>query len=255
MELTLVGPRPRMVRRVLGVAACLTVTAVAACNGTDRTATPDSPGAMAGDGSRSPQLPRPVTAFTAAEFQAFVSGLYFGGSEVADVSVADTGAPSDETAPRPVLIIEAMSDANDVSLADPGPNGTVIARLRNLQGNDNTFGTKPGAAFEYYVIVERGDEATGAAFQIVELTRAQNPTQRPVRVSGGTIRRCAEDEPPPAYSSARFGGCEHGATSASAKRTSFLGIRTLWAQGRGSAWVSCREGCCELTMATIAVDS
>lgn len=255
MKLTLVGPRPRTVRRALGVAACLTMTVVAACNVTDRSGTAEPGGSMAADGHRSPQLPKPVADYTGAEFQTFVSGLYFGGSEVGDVSVADTGAPSDETAPRPELIIEAMSTANDVSLADPGPNGTVIARLRNLRGNDNTFGTKPGAAFEYYVIVERGDEATGAAFQIVELTRAQNPTQRPVRVSGGTIRRCAEDEPPPAYSSARFGGCEHGARSASAQRTSFFGVRTLWAQGRGSAWVSCREGCCELTMATVAADS
>lgn len=255
MQLLMVGPPSRTVRRALGVAACLTVTAVAACNGTDRAATPGSPGTTTDEGRGSPRLPKPVTDYTSAEFQTLVSGLYFGGSDVTDVSVADTSAPSDETAPGAVLIIEAMSSANDVSLADPGPNGTIIARLRNLQGNDNTFGTKPGAAFEYYVIVERGDEATGAAVQIVELTRAQNPTQRPVRVSGGTIRRCAENEPPPAHSSARFGGCEHGATSASAQRTSFLGIRTLWAQGRGSAWVSCREGCCELTMATLAVDS
>lgn len=254
MQLLMVGPPSRGVRYALGVAACL-VAAVAACNGTDRTATPGPPASTAGDDRGSPRLPKPVTDYTSTEFQTFVSGLYFGGSEVTDVSVADTTAPSDEAAPGAVLIIEAMSSANNVSLADPGPNGTVIARLRNLQGNDDTFGTKPGAAFEYYVIVERGDDATGAAFQIVELTRAQNPTQRPTRVSGGTIRRCAEDEPPPAYSSARFGGCEHGDRSASAQRTSFLGIRTLWAQGRGSAWVSCREGCCELTMAAATVDS
>ncbi|HEX6251557.1 MAG TPA: hypothetical protein VFZ56_09010 [Gemmatimonadaceae bacterium] len=252
MKLTLVGTRPRMASRTLGVAVCLAATAMAACNGRDRPDTPRTAETTAAESHRSPRLPKPIGDYTSAEFQTFVSSLYFGGSEVTDVSVADT---TTETAPAAVLIIEAMSTANDVSLADPGSNGTVIARLRNLQGNDNTFGTKPGAAFEYYVIVERGTEATGAAFQIVELTRAQNPTQRPVRVSGGTIRRCAEDEPPPAWSSARFGGCEHGERSASARRTSFFGVGTLWAQGRGSAWVSCREGCCELTMATTVVDS
>ena len=248
MQLLMVGPPSRNVTRALGIAACLTVTAVAACNGTDRTATPGSPSA----GRSSPRLDKPISDYTSAEFQTVGSGLYFGGSEVDSASVADTSIAAPGGA---VLIIEAMSTGNDVSLADPGPNGTIIARLRNLKGNDGTFGTKPGAAFEYYVIVESGGNSDSTAFQIVELTRAQDPTQRPSKVSGGTIRRCDRNESAPSYSSARFGGCEHGARSASAQRTSFLGIRTLWAQGRGSAWVSCREGCCELTVATVAADS
>jgi hypothetical protein len=251
MQLLMVGSRSRRLRRALSLTACVVPAMLAACNGTERT-TADS-AQPAGHGRGSPVLSKPVADYTSAEFQTVVSELYFGGSTVADVSVADTSGAT-EAPPAAVLIIEAMSSANDVSLADPGANGTVIARLRNLQGNDNTFGTKPGAAFEYYVIVERGTEAGSSTFQIVELTRAQNPTQRPTKVSGGTIRRCAEDEPPPEYSSARFGGCEHGDTAGS-KRTSFLGVKTLWAQTRGSAWVSCREGCCELTMVTVTADS
>lgn len=252
MQLPMVGSRSRRLRRALSLTACLVSAMLAACDGTERT-TADS-AQPAGHGRGSPVLTKPVADYTSAEFQAVVSELYFGGSTVANVSVADTSGLTDETAPRAVLIIEAMSSANDVSLTAPGANGTVIARLRNLQGNDNTFGTKPGAAFEYYVIVERGTDAGSSTFQIVELTRAQNPTQRPTKVSGGTIRRCAEDEPPPEYSSARFGGCEHGDTAGS-ERTSFLGVKTLWAQTRGSAWVSCREGCCELTMVTVAADT
>ena len=248
MELTLVGPRPRTVRCAIGVAAGLVAAALVACNGTDRAATPDSAQSPANWRS-SPRLDTAVTDYTSEEFQTVVSGLYFGGSQVDSVSAADTSVVDTSVAGPErhdaVLIIEAMSAANNVSLADPGPHGTIIARLRNLRGNDNKFGTMPGAAFEYYVIMKRN-----GVVQIAELTRAKNPTGHPEEVSEGTIRKCEENEDPPPYSSARFGECPPHADTAGARQTSFLGVKTLWAQptGLGSAWVSCREGCCELTV-------
>ena len=248
MQLLMVGPPSRTVRRALGVAACLTTTAVAACDGTDRTATPDSPSV----GRSSPRLDKPLSDYTSGEFQTVVSGLYFGGSEVDSISVADTSAAAPGR-PGAVLIIEAMSTANDVSLTDPGTHGTIIARLRNLRGNDTTFGTKPGAGFEYYVVVKHDADST--VFEIAELTRAKHPQGRPQRVRRGTIRKCAENEPAPPYSSARFGECPSHEGTAGAKQTSILGVRTLWAAPVGSAWVSCREGCCELTVTTVAADS
>lgn len=251
MELTLVGPRPRTVKRAIGVAAALVAAALAACNGTDRAATPGSEQSAAGRSS--PRLDKAVTAYTSREFQTVVSGLYFGGSEVDTVAVADTGVVdtgvAGPAAPGAVLVIEAMSTANEVSLTNLGPHGTVIARLRNLRGNDNRFGTKPGAAFEYYVVARQ--DADSLVFQLAELTRSMNPQGSPREASKGTIRKCQDNEPAPPYSYADFGTCPHENPTTAAKGTSFLGVKTLWALTRGSGWVSCLEGCCELTVTTI----
>ncbi len=248
MQLLMVRYRSRA---AVAAAACLVAAAFVAC------ARPDDRGSDTvqppSEDRGSPRLTKPVTDYTGDEFQTVVSALYFGGSAVDDVMTSDTGMGAPQPPGDAELMIEAMSEANRVDLNDVGNFGTVVARLRNLGGgSDPTFGTTPGASHEYYVVVTPGTSSDTAAFTIVRLTRGPNPAIQP-RGRTGIIAPCAVDEPAPSYSSARFGGCVHRGDVAEAERTSFFGVRTLWAQGRGSAWVSCSAGCCELTMAQTGV--
>lgn len=247
MQMLIVRSRTRTATvRAIVAAACGIFAGLAACNGQDgRGDAPDTAGPPSADRG-SPRLTKPVADYTGEQFQSLISALYFGGSSVDSAIAADTSV----TAPAPgsaELMIEAMSAANQVDLNDVGNYGTVVARLRNLGGgSDPTFGTTPGATREYYVIVTPDPRPDTAAFAIVGLVRGPRPTVLP-RGNTGIIAPCAEDEPPPAYSSARFGGCTHRGSTAVTERRSLFGVRTLWAQGRGSAWVSCTAGCCELT--------
>jgi hypothetical protein len=233
----------------LAAAACGLAAGLVSCTGErERNGEPDTQATSPEHGS--PRLTKPVTQYTAAEFQRLVSELYFGGAAVDSGTVFDTtasGAPGGAQ-----LMIEAMSVANRVDLNDVGDYGTILARLRNLGGgNDPTFGTTPGASHEYYIIVTPGTKADTAAFAVVGITRGPHPTMLSPG-NNGSIAPCAKDEPAAPYSSARFGGCLHRDSASGPERTSFLGVRTLSAQGRGSAWVSCSAGCCELGVAQTA---
>lgn len=250
MQLLMVRSRSRA---AVAATVCVITAGLAACERQDGPGTPPDTARPASAERGSPRLTKPVTDYTGDQFQAVVSALYFGGSAVDDVVDPDTGAAAPQPPGGAELMVEAMSEANQVNLNDVGNFGTVVARLRNLGGgSDPTFGTTPGASHEYYIIVTPGTRADTAAFTIVRLTRGPNPSIDP-RGRTGIIAPCADDEAAPSYSSARFGGCTHRGATATAERPGFFGVGTLWAQeGRGSIWVSCSAGCCELTMAATA---
>jgi len=164
------------------------------------------------------------------EFAAVVDAMSWGGDGTWPTAPAGSGTTS--------LTMTAANDANCFMPAKAGPSGTIIARINNAGPGtqpDNRYGTTPAALQTYYLVV-----ATTGTWQVIALNRPTTgpPTIAQTNKSGG-FSLCQQGPREP--STARFNDCPH--STASAQDTL---IQTP--PPGGNDWISCEEGCCQITL-------
>ena len=201
-------------------------------------------------------LPLALDSMSADSLVAFASTLKF----VGDITVGrrcddDAGCAGDKPSQTARVTVSATDGA---WVAGPGnlpANGLIMGRARNAGHREARYGLRPGAQFEYYVIVVPGASPSRAAWRIEEVSGAAGQRAHRV-VSQGEYASCGH----PPWSSAPpipvgFYSCDN---SPHPKQSSFgsitFGSITLGSLGLAVAdpsltdpmWFGCGSGCCSL---------
>jgi hypothetical protein len=179
--------------------------------------------------ARSAELTKPIDQYTGAEFQALVRGLTFvGGVERERSCRGCTGARANV---RTRVRVDGVEGVDSVGAAVP-QYGVVVARAMNRGGDpENRYGMRPGARYEYYLIVLPGTTPT---WRIEELDVAgANVARR--QLATGRVQAC--NHPFARGARSDFRTCEE----AQARPATLL----LQAGGNDSPWwYACAAGCC-----------
>lgn len=216
--------------------ACLLLSLLPACRGSEKTAPPGVPGA----------LPLSLDSLSADSLVAFAASLKF----VGDTTIArrcdddPVGCAGDKPAQVARVTVAATEGA---WVAGPGKlpaNGVIMGRARSTGHREARYGFKPGAAYEYYFIVLPGADSTKATWRIEEVSSLAGQHSRRT-VSQGTYASCGHDvrktAPPIPIG---FYACERSPhlTESGATKSSLMAVDPSLTD---PLWTSCSSGCCE----------
>lgn len=216
--------------------ACLLLL-VSACRGSEKTPPPGPPGA----------LPVALDSLSGDSLVAFAASLKF----VGDTTIArrcdddPVGCAGDKPAQVARVTVAATEGAY---VAGPGKvptNGVLMGRARSVGHREARYGLKPGAAYDYYLIVVPGADASKAAWRIEEVSGVAGRRTRRT-VSQGSFTSCPGHSPwthaPPIPIG--FYACErspHLTENGVTKSSLMLADPSL----TDPLWTSCSSGCCE----------
>lgn len=229
----------------LALAACTAkeqkpadTTAAARADTTSRrlSATPGAPALAAANLPGA--LAKSIGSYSGAELRDFVRGLHWGGGQDRQRRCqGDPGCDGAKPAKTTMVRVDAVDTQDSLTTSGLPANGVVAARLENHGAfEEQRFHLKPGARYEYYVIVYGGD-STGT-WKLEELESVGSAYSHKT-VDQGTFRACNHKFERGAR--ADFKSC----AAAAAAHTQGLMLQG----GTGSSltdpiWVSCAFGCC-----------
>jgi hypothetical protein len=183
-------------------------------------------------------LPRPIDQMSGDELYTFTHGLTFSGGQERQRRCRGDAACRGQRPTRSTRIrVDAVSGEDSLS-AGPGlpPNGAVAVRSLNRgQVADTMYGMRPGANYEYYLIVLSAPQGGGATWRLEELTTTTGSRSHRSIITG-VFKGC--NHPYVRGARADFKTCEEAAP---VRQASFSVM-----QGRGESpiWVGCEVGCC-----------
>ena len=184
-------------------------------------------------------LAKPVDQLTGDELYAFTHGLTFTGGQERQRRCRGQAAcrgPNPGQSTR--LRIDAVRDEDSLTTGAGLPaNGAIAARgLNRGQLADSMYGMRPGAAYEYYLIVLPGAQGGAATWRLEELTTT--PGSRSHRsVMTGAFKGC--NHPFVRGARADFKTCAQAAPV----RQASMG-RLLQTEIEPPIWIACAVGCC-----------
>lgn len=183
-------------------------------------------------------LARSIDSLSGAELRDFVRGLRWGGGQERQRRCQGDPACSGTKPGKTTLVrVDAVDGQDSLTTAGLPANGVIAAKLENKGSlEEQRFHLKPGARYEYYVIVYGGD-STGT-WRLEELESVGSAYSHRT-VERGVFRPC--NHPFERGARADFKSC----AAAAAAHT-----QGLMLQGSGDSsltdpiWVSCAFGCC-----------
>lgn len=184
-------------------------------------------------------LAKPVDQLTGDELYAFTHSLTFTGGQERQRRCRGQAAcrgPNPGQSTR--LRIDAVRDEDSLTTGAGLPaNGAIAARgLNRGQLADSMYGMRPGAAYEYYLIVLPAAQGGNATWRLEELTTT--PGSRSHRsVTTGAFKGC--NHPFVRGARADFKTC---AQAAPVRQASFGGF--LQGEIEPPIWIACAVGCC-----------
>jgi hypothetical protein len=184
-------------------------------------------------------LPKPIDQLSADELYAFTHGLTFTGGNERQRRCRGQAAcrgprPSQSTRIR----LDAVGGQDSLSAGGGLPaNGAVAARgLNRGQLADSMYGMRPGAAYEYYLIVLPGAQGGSATWRLEELTTTTGSRSHR-SIMTGAFKGC--NHPFVRGARADFKTCAEAARVRQAAFGAFV-----QSDGESPIWVSCEVGCC-----------
>lgn len=217
--------------------ACLLASLFQACRGSEKTPPPGIPGA----------LPIALDSLSADSLVAFAASLKFVGDTTIARRCDDDPAGCAGNKPAQVARV-TVAATEGAYVAGPGKlpaNGVIMGRVRSAGHREARYGFKPGAAYEYFLIVMPGADASSATWRIVEVSSVAGQRSRST-VSQGSYTSCPGHSPwkeaPPIPIG--FYACErspHLTDTGVTKSSQMLVDPSL----TDPLWTSCSSGCCE----------
>jgi hypothetical protein len=205
-------------------------------------AAPGAPAPIAGGAGTAPQpgaLPKAIDQLSGEELYAFTHGLTFTGGNERQRRCRGQAACR---GPRPTrstrIRLDAVGGEDSLSTGSGLPaNGAVAVRgLNRGQLADSMYGMRPGAAYEYYLIVLPGTQGGNATWRLEELTTTTGSRSHR-SIMTGAFKGC--NHPFVRGARADFKTC---AQAAPVRQAAFGAL--LQGDGESPIWVSCEVGCC-----------
>jgi len=172
------------------------------------------------------------------ELYTFTHGLTFSGGQERQRRCRGEAACRGQQPTRSTRIrVDAVSGEDSLS-AGPSlpPNGAVAVRSLNRgQVADSMYGMRPGANYEYYLIVLSAPQSGGATWRLEELTTTTGSRSHR-SIMTGVFKGC--NHPYVRGARADFKTCEEAAP---VRQASF---RVMQGRGESPIWVGCEVGCC-----------
>lgn len=236
----------RDVRRWKGAVALIALAAIAGCTRGAKEGSADSTAAVAADSSAPtakalvgesapPEMPQSYRTISDSGFDAYVAALqWLGTADRTGARICKGNAHSDRCR------LEIVG-ARGVKAVDPrtlGANGVIVARIRNLGSEDESYLGVPAGATRYWVMLR---DSTGRAAAVI-LDPARRDAGRLLRVAV-----CDSTRDPghvhEAASRAAFrccGNCPAAPPSAGGAKALVSAATTETAP----PWMTCALGCC-----------
>lgn len=224
-------------RLALALVACLLLVSIPACRGREG---PRGPGKVPG------ALPMALDSLSADSLVAFAASLKF----VGDTSVArqcddDAGCKGDTPAKTARVTVAATEGAWVTGPGNLPTNGVIMGRVRSTGHREARYGFKPGAAFEYYLIVMPGADPSTATWRLEEVSSVAGHRSRRT-LSRGPYTSCPGHSPWQSAPSIPIGfyACDRSPhlTSSGITTSSLMFANPSLTD---PLWTSCGSGCCE----------
>lgn len=217
--------------------ASLLLVSIPACKGREG---PQGPGKVPG------ALPVALDSLSADSLVAIAASLRFvGDTTVARQCDDDAGCKGDNPGQTARVTVAATEGAWVTGPGSLPANGVIMGRVRSAGHREARYGFKPGAAFEYYLIVLPGADPSTAVWRIEEVSSVAGQRARHT-LSQGPYVSCPNHSPwqkaPPIPIG--FYACERSPhlTSSGVTTSSLMLVNPSLTD---PLWTSCAGGCCE----------
>jgi hypothetical protein len=183
-------------------------------------------------------LAKPIASYTGDELYALVRSLQYTGDSVKNRRCRDLpGCSGISPSIRTRLAVAAVIGVDSLWSGNIPANGVIAARASNRGGaRDEMYGMRPGARFEYYLVVLPG-LAGGAPRWRLEQLEVVGETRTHTQLMLGRFRAC-NDHGYQAGARADFRSCGAAAAVRPASATS------IFQGGDPPIWIGCATGCC-----------